>query len=205
MKKIPLKTIQRLILYRKILSTLYDEGVKNVFSHKLAQLAGGTPAQVRRDLMYVGYNGSPARGYVTFDLADSISTFLDPWQSMNAAIVGIGNLGRAIVDYCNSRHSKIRIAAAFDKDAGKTNHIIHGIRCYHISELAEIVKEHDIKIGLITVPSDGAQIVADALVAAGVKSLLNFSRKRLQVPEGIFTDNLDMMMSLELAAYFARG
>ena len=160
------KTIGRLSLYRRLLSGLMTNGVHNVYSHELAKMAGVTAAQVRRDMMSVGYSGSPTRGYDVRLLSDSIGDFLDSPEGQGVALIGIGNLGRAIMAYFTGRRPRLSIVAAFDTDPGKVNRVIHGCRCYHINEMAEVVRSANIGVAIITVPSAEAQNAAELLAAA---------------------------------------
>ncbi len=198
------KTIGRLSLYRRLLNNLLAEGERSIFSHQLAAMAGGTAAQVRRDMMAVGYSGSPTHGYDVQELTRAIGAFLDAPQGQNVALVGVGNLGRAILSYFAGRRPKLKIVAAFDNDPGKVNRMIHGCRCYPVDEMVRVVKEHRIQIGIITVPADEAQRAAERLVAAGVLGLLNFAPVRLWVPASIYVEDIDVTMAMEKAAYFAR-
>jgi redox-sensing transcriptional repressor len=201
---IPDKTIGRLSIYRRILNRLLSEGVKNVFSHQLAVMAGVTPAQVRRDIMSIGYSGNPNRGYGLSDLIESIGLSLDDPKGQKAALVGVGNLGRAILNYFSGRRPKLAIVAAFDNDPKKFDRVIQGYRCYNIEQMDKIVNELGITIGAITVPSGEAQNVANALVRAGVKGILNYAPVRIQVPLNVYVEDIDMTMALEKVAYFAR-
>ncbi|HUW30033.1 MAG TPA: redox-sensing transcriptional repressor Rex [Planctomycetota bacterium] len=160
------KTIGRLSLYRRLLSGLMTNSVHNVYSHELAKMAGVTAAQVRRDMMSVGYSGSPTRGYDVRLLSDSIGDFLDSPEGQGVALIGIGNLGRAIMAYFTGRRPRLSIVAAFDTDPGKVNRVIHGCRCYHINEMAEVVRSANIGVAIITVPSAEAQNAAELLAAA---------------------------------------
>ena len=116
MSQISEKAIERLILYRRILVGLKTEGKSNLFSHQLSNLTGFTSAQIRRDLMAIGYSGSPVHGYDLDKLIESISDFVDAPQKQYVALVGVGHLGRAILDYFQGRRPKLEIFAAFDKD-----------------------------------------------------------------------------------------
>jgi len=198
------KSIGRLSLYRRLLNVLQAEGVRHIFSHQLAAMARCSPAQVRRDLMAVGYSGSPARGYEVPRLIESIREFLDSPGGQNVALVGVGNLGRAILAYFKGRRPNLRIVAAFDNDAYKANSVIEGCHCYPTDLLARVVEDHRISLAIITVPAGAAQGVADALVAAGVRGLLNFAPVRLRIPPHVYVSDLDMTVSLETVAYFAR-
>ncbi len=198
------KTIGRLSLYRRVLYGLLAEGERNIFSHQLAVLVGGTAAQVRRDMMAVGYTGSPTRGYDVQDLTDSIGRFLDSPQGQRVALVGVGNLGRALLAYFSGRRPKLAIEAAFDTDPAKFGRVIHGCRCHPMEDLSSLVKESGITVGIITVPADQAQAVADKLCQAGVLGLLNFAPMRLWTPSVVYVEDIDMTMSLEKVAFFAR-
>lgn len=198
------KTIGRLSLYRRVLYRLLAEGEQSLFSHQLASLVGGTAAQVRRDVMAVGYAGSPTRGYDIQDLTRAIGSFLDAPEGQGVALVGVGNLGRALLAYFSGRRPKLSIEAAFDVDPAKVNRVIHGCWCYPLEELDSVVAEHAIEIGMITVPADQAQAVADRLSQAGVFGLLNFAPVRLWVPGHVYVEDLDVAMSLEKVAFFAR-
>lgn len=198
------RTIGRLSLYRRLLRDLLSDGEKNIYSHQLAAMAGGTAAQVRRDIMAIGYSGSPVHGYDIEQLLESIGLFLDASQTQNVALVGVGNLGRALLAYFVGRHPTLSIVAAFDTDPAKANRVIHGCRCYPLEDLKRLVTELDIRLGIIAVPAPEAQGVANVLCQSGVRGLLNFAPVRLWVPEHVYVENLDVTMSLEKVAYFAR-
>lgn len=199
------RTIGRLSLYRRLLMGLLATGAKNIFSHQLAGRAGCTAAQVRRDLMVVGYTGSPNRGYDVLELVNSIGSFLDHPRGEGTVLVGVGNLGRAILSYFSGRRPKLSIVAAFDNDPTKANRIIQGCRIYPMDDLEKIIREQDIRVGIITVPAGEAQAVADLMGRAGVQGLLNFAPIPLRVPPNVYVEDLDMTMALEKVAYFARN
>lgn len=198
------KTIGRLSLYRRLLNRLQDAHVESVFSHELAGVAGGTAAQVRRDIMATGYTGSPSRGYQVAELIESIGDFLDAPQPEGVALVGLGNLGRAIMAYFKGRRAKLAIVAAFDVDPNKINRTIHGCRCYAMSDLRQVAQQEGVRLAIIAVPAGQAQAVADELTAAGIRGLLNFAPVPLRTPRDVYVEDIDMTMSLEKVAYFAR-
>jgi redox-sensing transcriptional repressor len=204
MKEISQLTVHRLILYRKLLKRLKEEDVINVFSYKLASLAGRTQALVRRDLMVVGYSGTPVHGYNIEELIKALNIFLDKRTGQEVALIGFGNLGRAIIDYCSGLNSKLIISAAFDVNPSKINRVISGVPCFHIDNMESIIKQREIEIAILAMPSDSAQKIADRLVRVGINAFLNYTSARLHVPANIFVENRDMMMALEKAAYFAR-
>lgn len=203
MNSIPEKTIGRLSLYRRLLNRLRAEDKTHLYSYELATLAGGTPARVRRDLMAIGYNGNPAHGYEVEGLIESLGHFLDTPQGQPVVLVGIGNLGRAILSFFTGRRPRLYIVAAFDSDPAKVNRVIHGCRCYPMQDLPETVRGKGITVGIICVPAGEAQPVAEQLAAAGVRGILNFAPVRLHLPGNIYVEDMDMTMALEKVSYFA--
>lgn len=198
------KAVERLSLYRRILMTMQDQGKLNVFSHELATLSSASSAQVRRDIMLLGYSGSPRKGYSISELIDSIGHVLDcPKNSIRVCLVGSGRLGKAILSYFQGKRPKIQIVATFDVDPDKTDRIIAGVNAYHIKDLTKYCKEKNVKVGIITTPSDSAQEVADMMIDGGVTSILNFSPATLVVPKNVFLEVVDITVSLEKAAYYA--
>jgi len=135
---------------------------------------------------------------------DSISEIIDAPQMQNVALVGLGHLGRAVLDYFQGRRPRLQIIAAFDTDPGKINRVILGCRCYHTDEMEEVIKENNITVGILAVPVDEAQEIATRMVNAGIRGLLNYAPMRLQLPNDVYVENRDMIMAVEKAAYFAR-
>lgn len=198
------KSIERLILYRRLLLTLQGENKANIFSHQLASLTGFTSAQVRRDIMVIGYSGSPINGYDLKSLLESLGEFIDAPTCREVAIVGLGHVGHAILAYFHGRRPNLEITAAFDTDQEKVNRVIHGCRCYHTNDIEKIISSARIRVGIISVPADEAQAIADRLIDSGVKGILNYAPVKLHLPPDIYVENRDMIMSVEKAAYFAR-
>jgi len=198
------RTIARLSLYRRILNVLLAEGVTHVYSRELARLAGRTAAQVRRDLMAIGSTGSPSRGYEVADLIESLRGFLDKPGGQKVALVGVGNLGKALLTHFTGRRPNLKITVAFDTDPLKVNRTINECRILAMEHLGEVIRSKGIDVAIIAVPPKAAQEVGDGLAAAGVRGILNFAPVRLRVPEGVHVEDLDMTVSLEKAAYFAR-
>lgn len=198
------KTISRLSLYRRILQRILLEGRPYVYSHQIAVETGVSAAQVRRDLMAIGYSGSPNRGYDTGELLKSIGERLDDPAGQGVVLVGVGNLGRAIIAYVARRRPVLTIVAAFDKDPDVVGRVVQGCPCHSLDDLAEVVRGLRVQVGIITVPAPAAQEVAERLVDAGVTGLLNFAPTTLRLPAHVFVEDLDLTVSLEKVAYFAR-
>jgi redox-sensing transcriptional repressor len=198
------KVVSRLILYRRLLREMSSKGVRCVFSHQIAKRANATPAQLRRDLMGIGSGGTPSRGYEVKDLEARICSYLAAAAPQRTALAGVGNLGRAVLKYSMSRTASLRVVAAFDKDPALVEPHAGGCPCFHINDAAKVVSDLGIEVAIIAVPGSAAQSVANRLIEAGVQNLLNFSDVRLRVPADVFVDHIDIDISLEKFAFFAR-
>jgi redox-sensing transcriptional repressor len=201
--RIPVQTIGRLSLYRRLLLDLSAGGMRQIYSHQLASAAVATPAQVRRDLMVIGFTGSPRKGYAVAELIAAVNGILAQSVETSVTLVGVGNLGRAILAYYTNRQPWVRFTAAFDRDPDKANRILHGCRVYPMDQVEEVLGREGIKAAVIAVPAAEAQRVADRLVLAGVRSFLNFAPVRLHLPTGVFVDDMDMSTALDRVAYYA--
>jgi redox-sensing transcriptional repressor len=204
MAELPVKTIERMSRYRLVLANLLEKGESHIFSHQLAFMVSGTPAQVRRDLMIIGHSGSSRKGYEIKQLRNEINALMDEPDGQKMAITGIGNLGRAILSYLMGRRSKLTMAAAFDVDPTKVNRVIAGCRCYPVDQLEEVIRREGITIGIITVPATRAQDIADRYVKAGIRAIINWAPTMLHASEGVFIETRDIMVSIEKAAFFAK-
>jgi len=198
------KVVERLSLYRWLLDTHLGAGTTHLFSHELASMACVSAAQLRRDLMAIGYSGSPGKGYLVASLAESITRELDGGKVTRVALVGMGNLGRALASFLSGRRSHLKIVAAFDTDSSKYGRVISGCRCYPQDEIEEIVKRENITVAILTLPSDAAQIVAERLEKVGVRGILNYAPVPLKVSKRVYLENRDVTAALEKVAYFAR-
>ncbi len=205
MKKIPEKTIERLSKYRMAVLGYKENGKHHIFSHQLAHLLHITPVQVRRDLMLIGHTGTLRKGYDIDELVANIGHLIDTETGMNVAVIGLGNLGKALIHYLSEKRIKLKIVAAFDVNEEKINCYFNDVPCYHYDRLAEIVKAENISIGIISVPAEQAPKVAENLVNSGIKGILNYSPKSLNVPSTVFLEEYDMITSLEKVAYFSKA
>ena len=197
------KTVERLSLYRRVLQRLASAGETHIYSHQLSSITGGTAAQVRQDMRVVGYSGSPSKGYNIEELVKGINSFFWGTGCHSAVLVGVGNMGRALLAFFSARDPHVEIVAAFDNDPAKNNRVIHGCRCHRIEDLIPMLRQKYICTGIITVPSDQAQRAADMLVEGGISGILNFAPVRLKIPAGVFIDYIDLSMAFEKVAYFA--
>jgi redox-sensing transcriptional repressor len=196
--------VERLSLYRRALLGTPPGWGESVYSHQLATACGQSAAQVRRDLMAIGYSGSPNAGYEVKRLLCAIDAYLDAPEPIYITVVGVGYLGRAIVTHLSNRSPKLVVTAAFDNDPKKTDRVLSGVNCYPVARLAEVMAHQKIDIGIITVPAAHARRVAEQLVDAGVNGILNFAPVHLHLPEHVAVENIDFTVALEKLAFFAR-
>ncbi len=202
--KLPEKTIERLSEYRRTLLNLLSKGKIYIYSHELANLHNITAVQVRRDIMLIGYSSVIKKGYEIKELISVIGNIIDTEKGLNVAVIGIGNLGRAITAYFSGKRPKLNIIATFDIDPDKVNKVIAGVYCHHLNDLEVIIREKNISIGIITVPLEQADDVANKLVLSGIKGILNFTSVLLNVPPYVFLEEYDMITSLEKVSYFVK-
>jgi len=203
-ERIPDKVVARLVLYRRILAPLAEQGFERLYSHQLADLAQGTAAQVRRDLMTVATAGSPARGYEVRALLRGLAAMLDAPDPQPVALIGIGNLGRALLSFFAARQDRLRVTAAFDVDPAKAKRTLHGCPCHLLEEMPALVAKQGIRVAILAVPAAEAQGVADLLVGAGVTGILNFAPAPIRVPDHAYVEPIDLALALEKVAFFAR-
>jgi redox-sensing transcriptional repressor len=154
--------------------------------------------------MLIGYSSVLRKGYDVKELIDTIGKIIDSEFSLNVAIIGIGNLGRAVAGYYKGKRSKLNLVASFDTDPQKVNMVISGVKCYHHNEMEKVIKELNIKIAIITVPADYAKEIAEETVRFGIKGILNFTTIPLNVPSWVFLEEYDMITSIEKVAYFVK-
>jgi len=198
---IPKAVVHRLSLYLRELQHLVREGNETTSSTTLGSRLGLTDARVRKDLAYFGQFGHPGIGYRCPELMGEIKRILGTDRQWQVAIVGLGNLGTALMGHRGFADQGFRVVAAFDCDPGKIGSKIHGIPVYHIDTLETVVRDARIKLGIITVPAKAAQTVADLLVAAGVDGLLNFAPVTISIPTGISKVGVDLAIELEQLSF----
>jgi redox-sensing transcriptional repressor len=197
------KTVERLALYRRLLKNQYQNGKTHVFSHQLADISGYSAAIVRRDLMNLGYYGTPRHGYEIKALLDCLDVFFQKPEVKTLILIGAGNLGRALIAYFIKDKTEYNLVAAFDQDPLKINLKYNGCPCYSLDKLPEIVAETKARVGIITVPAESAQATTDLLVKNNIKGILNFAPVSLTVPESVYVENVDLALMLEKVLYFS--
>ena len=200
--KIPAPTIERLALYSRPLENLIKSGTDLISSEKLAYLCGVSSAQVRKDLAYFGEFGIRGVGYNTGALLNEIKKILATDREWTLCIVGMGNLGCALVENDNFKKMGYKFVAAFDVDPGKIGKTLPcGLIIESLSKAAKLVQSLHIEIGVVSTPPSMAQRVSDLLMDAGVKAILNFTSFQVSPPACCVVENVDFTMKLENLAY----
>jgi redox-sensing transcriptional repressor len=194
---VPKAVVNRLSLYLRELEHLLRGGQQTTSSHQLGRVLGFTDAQVRKDLAYFGHFGHPGIGYRCDELVAAIRRILGTDQPWTVAIVGVGNLGRALLGYRGFSERGFRIVAAFDTDSGKVGSLIEGVEVFHVDRLAEVARAHRLRLGVIAVPAAAAQQAADLLVAHGIEGILNFAPVTLALPDHVRRVGVDLAIELE--------
>ncbi len=201
-KKIAEIVITRLSIYNRTLGELEKEGVEIISSEQLGDKIGCSAAQIRKDLSCFGEFGETGKGYYVRDLKDAISRILGVDKKWKVALIGVGHLGSALLAYPGFKERGFNIVAVFDNDIHKTGKRWEDIIIQDISELPQTIKERDIRIGIIAVPAEVSQEIANKLIACGVRAILNFAPVSISVPEGVELRNANLATELECLSYF---
>jgi len=202
MKKISDSTISRLSTYYRTLGRLIEQGVQTVSSEQIAEINDITSAQVRKDLSFFGAFGKRGLGYDTKDLREEISKILGLKKTWNVALAGVGNIGKALIDYEEFRKQGFIITALFDKDEKKIGKKQKKLVIHHIDNVCRITKENNIEIVIIAVPAKDAQEVVDRFVECGVRAFLNFAPITIKTPDKVQVKNENMSIELEALSYY---
>lgn len=200
--KIPKATTKRLPLYYRYLIILNDEGKEKVSSTELSEAVQVDSASIRRDFSYFGALGKRGYGYDVKNLLTFFKKILNQDTLTNVALVGVGNLGHALLNYNFKRSNNIRISCAFDINKDITGKILSGVPVYDMSELKKQLSDQQISIAILTVPSTAAQKTADDMVEAGIKGIMNFTPIRLSAPSNIRVQNVDLATEFQTLIYF---
>ncbi|MBN2846918.1 MAG: redox-sensing transcriptional repressor Rex [Coriobacteriia bacterium] len=201
-ERIPEGVIERLPLYLNSLIQLRRDGVATVSSARMGELTLVNPAQIRRDLTHFGSFGKRGVGYDVVNLVDRIQRILGADHVHRLALVGAGNLGSAIAGYNGLRQHGFMVTAIFDSDARKVGTRIGDVTIQPIEQLERVVRDQDIRIGVVAVPPEAAQEAADRLSAAGVRIILNYTSMIVRVPPGVTLHNTDPVHELLHTLYY---
>lgn len=203
--EIPRKTVYRLSIYLRCLHRLKTNGIRTVSSDALAKAAGVKSAQLRKDLTYFGQFGTRGLGYDVELLAKMISQLLGTSSLQPVVMVGVGNLGTALLSYQGFQQEGFEILAAFDLEPERLKSRNLPRPVYGMDALPGFLQEHRVRMAIVTVPGPAAQAVANTLVENGIAGILNFSPAVLQVPDEVIVNNVNLAIELENLSYFVRG
>lgn len=200
--EIPRKTVYRLSVYLRCLQRLKSNNIRTVSSEALAKVAGVKPTQLRKDLTYFGQFGTRGLGYDVEQLSAMIADLLGTSSLQPVVLVGVGNLGAALLSYRGFQQEGFEIIAAFDLEPKRQRGKKLEIPVYHFTEMAPVIRDKNVKMAILTVPAAAAQEVANTLVACGVTGILNFAPIVLAVPEDVMVSNVNLAIELENLSYF---
>ena len=200
--EIPRKAIYRLSIYLRCLSRLKSNGLRTVSSEALAKGAGVKSTQLRKDLTYFGQFGTRGLGYDVEQLAQMISDLLGTRSLQPVILVGVGNLGAALLSYKGFDQEGFEIVAAFDIDSRRKRAKDLGKPVLSMEELPAFIPSRGVKMAILTVPASVAQEVANSLVQSGITGILNFAPLVLHVPEEVIVNNVNLAIELENLSYF---
>ena len=199
---VPEVVISRLPQYIRCLNNLADHGINVVSSQHLGKALRMTPAQIRKDLSYFGRFGKQGRGYLVTYLLAELRQILGLNLQWNLAVIGVGRLGLAIISYPGFAPEGFRIVAAFDSDPKQVGLNVGGIKVKPMEELNETIRDKDIKIAIVAVPAAQTAKVANLLVEAGIKAILNYTPTSPQIPNDLIVRNIDPVLALQSMTYF---
>ena len=202
---VPEVVIDRLPVYARMLAILESQGRQVVSSQELGDELGVTPAQIRKDLSYFGRFGKQGRGYNVQRLTGELRRILGLDQEWTMVLVGVGNLGRAILSYRGFAPEGFKIVAAFDTQSDTVGRTVGGIRVYNVKNLPQFLKNSPADIGIVAVSAAAAQEVAEILVSCGVKGLLNYAPVALRVPVGTQLKDIEPVLALQSMTYYLKG
>ena len=198
---VPKVVVSRISLYLRELQRLQAAGQQTISSSQLGTLLGFSDAQVRKDLGFFGQFGYPGVGYRCEELITAMRDILGTNHAWPVVMVGVGNLGQALLGYRGFGRQNFSIEAAFDADPAKVGQVIQGIRIQPVEDLPAVVKSKGIRLGMIVVPAERAQEVADRLVSAGIEGIVNFAPTTLTLPPHVQSVSVDLAIELEQLSF----
>jgi redox-sensing transcriptional repressor len=199
---IPDIVVGRLPLYLRSLIGLQREGIPITSSHELGRRLGISSAQIRKDLSHFGEFGKQGTGYNIASLIGELQRILHGDREWQVALVGVGDLGRALAHYGGFVNRGFRITHLFDSDPAKIGQQVNALEILPASQIEQVIEQAGIKVAMIATPIDEAQAVADLLVKAGVRAILNYAPIALLVPEGVRVQDIDPVVHLQRMAYY---
>ena len=196
MDRIPTSTLKRLPQYLEVLRQFTRAGLRETSATKIAVFTDYHQTLVRKDLSITGVNNVPQSGYNIKKLSRAIEDLLNWSDTSSSILVGVGHLGSALLGYQEFSRRGLSIVAAFDNDPDKIDKTTHGVPVYSVLDITNMAPKRHIKIGIITVPPESAQLVADLMIHSGIKAIWNFTPQKLHLPTDIIVENVDMFASL---------
>lgn len=201
-RKIPQATAKRLPLYYRFIMNLHNQGKTRVSSKELSEAVKVDSATIRRDFSYFGALGKKGYGYNVEYLLEFFKATLEQDEVTEVALIGVGNLGTAFLNYNFLRNNNTKIAMAFDRSREKAGTVIGGVPIYHIDDLED--KLGNVEVAILTVPASAAQDITDQLVDKGIKGILNFTPARLSLPDHVRIHHIDLSVELQSFVYFLK-
>lgn len=202
--KIPQATAKRLPLYYRFLNSLHSSGKQRVSSAELSEAVKVDSATIRRDFSYFGALGKKGYGYNVNYLLSFFRKTLDQDELTKVALIGVGNLGTAFLNYNFMKNNNTKIAVAFDVVEDKVGTKIGDVPVYHMDDLEEVIEKEDIQVAILTVPAPVAQSITDRMIQGTVRGILNFTPARLTVPSSIRIHHIDLAIELQSLVYFLK-
>ncbi|MDF2699399.1 MAG: CoA-binding protein [Haloplasmataceae bacterium] len=209
MYKIPKATVKRLPFYRRCFESLQEQGISRILSSQLGEILKIDPATIRRDFSYIGELGRQGFGYEVSKVLFALNDFLDLNNVEECIIIGMGNLGKAFLHYNMSKaetsNTPIKIAYAFDISPDIVGKKISDVEVFHIDTIEKVIKEHNIKIAILSVPAKNANEIALRLEACGIRGIFNFSSMSLKVSRNVYVYDVDLLNELQSFLFFVKN
>jgi redox-sensing transcriptional repressor len=196
MKRIPQRTIDRVLLYIRTLENLIKVKRRLISSGELSRITGVSDVQIRKDVSRFGRVGTPRIGYEIEELNKTFKDYLLQKETVKVVLFGVGNLGTAILKYPGFFKNRINIVAAFEKNPAKINKNINGVKVYSLDKAPRVIKRIKADLGIIAVPENASQEVADIMVLSGLKGIVNFSPTSISFPKNVTVKDIDFSLEL---------
>ncbi len=199
----PSSVVRRLPVYLRILDNLIKKDVEIISSRNLSSQTGFTAEQIRKDLAYFGAFGTRGTGYNTIYLREKLLKIIGLDKETNVIVVGSGHLGKAFGRYNITKNPYIRVVGMVDKDPEIIGKKVENLTIEHLDKMPELIKEHNVKVAILSVPGDQGQAVVDIMVKLGITAILNFAPTKLNIPEDVHVHNTDLTIELQSLIYYS--